>query len=70
MHGGQDQVADIGGSREFYARARSKDKRLRVFDDLYHDIMNEPEKASVLEEITDWLNVRTRQPVAEEQLPG
>ena len=62
MHGSEDQVADIEGSRELCARARSVDKRIRICDGLYHEIMNEPEKASVLEEISDWLNARTSQP--------
>ncbi len=70
MHGAEDQVADIEGSREFFELVRSADKRLRVLDGLYHDIMNEPEKASVLEEISDWLNAREKQPVAVDELPG
>jgi len=59
VHGGQDQVADVEGSKRLYERARSDDKSLRVFDGLYHEIMNEPEKASVLEEISTWLGART-----------
>ena len=70
MHGSQDQVADIEGSKELYARARSRDKRIRICDGLYHEIMNEPEKASVLDEMSDWLDVRTSQLVAEDQLPN
>jgi acylglycerol lipase len=58
MHGGQDQVTDSEGSRELWARARSADKRIRIWDGLYHEIMNEPEKAAVLEEISDWLDAR------------
>jgi alpha-beta hydrolase superfamily lysophospholipase len=68
MHGGQDQVADIAGSREFYQRVRSNDKRMRVLDGLYHDILNEPERASVLEEISGWLNERSGQAAAEERV--
>jgi acylglycerol lipase len=60
MHGGQDQVTDSEGSRELWARAGSVDKRIRICDGLYHEIMNEPEKASVLQEISDWLDARTR----------
>ena len=69
MHGSRDHVADIEGSRELWARARSVDKRIRICDGLYHEIMNEPEKASVLEEMSDWLNARARQLVAEDQPP-
>jgi alpha-beta hydrolase superfamily lysophospholipase len=42
-----------------YASARSNDKSLRVYDGLFHEIMNEPEKALVLGEISTWLGART-----------
>jgi alpha-beta hydrolase superfamily lysophospholipase len=70
MHGGHDQVADIEGSRELCERARSADKCIRICDGLYHEIMNEPEKASVLEEMSDWLNARTSQLIPEDQPPN
>ncbi len=58
VHGGQDQVTDVEGSRRLYASARSADKSLRVYDGLFHEIMNEPEKALVLGEISAWLGAR------------
>lgn len=61
LHGSQDHVAELEGSREIYARAQSLDKSMRVYDGLYHEIMHEPEQALVLDEITDWLNTRTVQ---------
>ena len=59
VHGGQDQVSEVEGSRRLYASARSNDKSLRVYDGLFHEVMNEPEKALVLEEISTWLGART-----------
>jgi alpha-beta hydrolase superfamily lysophospholipase len=59
VHGGRGQVAEVEGSRRLYASARSNDKSLRVYDGLFHEIMNEPEKAVVLEEISTWLGART-----------
>ncbi|MCK4408490.1 MAG: lysophospholipase [Candidatus Eisenbacteria sp.] len=58
MHGADDQVADVEGSRQLYEGARSADKSLRIYDGFYHEIMNEPEKAIVLGEISAWLNAR------------
>jgi alpha-beta hydrolase superfamily lysophospholipase len=55
MHGSRDQVADVEGSRMLHERARSRDKTLRVYDGLYHEIMNEPERESVLGELAEWL---------------
>lgn len=55
MHGSRDQVADVEGSRTLHERAGSPDKTLRVYEGLYHEIMNEPERESVFEELTAWL---------------
>jgi lysophospholipase len=55
MHGSRDQVTDVEGSRMLHERASSHDKTLRVYDGLYHEIMNEPERESVLGELTAWL---------------
>ena len=55
MHGEDDLLTSPDGSREFYARAASDDKTLKIYPDLYHEIFNEPEKDVVLAEMTDWL---------------
>jgi acylglycerol lipase len=71
MHGGQDQVTDSEGSRELWARVGSTDKRIRICDGLYHEIMNEPEKASVLKEMSDWLDAHTNRLMARDSgAPG
>ncbi len=59
MHGSQDHVADVDGSRELCERAGSSDKSLRVCDGLWHEIMHEPEKEVVLQEMSGWLDDRT-----------
>lgn len=63
MHGSQDQVADVDGSRELCERAGSFDKSLRVYDGLWHEIMHEPEKETVLQEMSGWLDDRTSRSV-------
>jgi alpha-beta hydrolase superfamily lysophospholipase len=60
MHGSEDQVADIEGSRRLHDCVGSEDKTLGIYDGLYHEIMNEPEKASVLGDVSAWLSARTR----------
>lgn len=59
MHGSQDQVADVEGSKELCERAASSDKGLRICDGLWHEIMHEPERNVVLQEMSDWLDERT-----------
>jgi alpha-beta hydrolase superfamily lysophospholipase len=55
MHGSRDQVADVEGSRMLHEHSSSCDKTLRVYEGLYHEIMNEPERESVLGELAEWL---------------
>lgn len=58
LHGGGDRVTDPEGSRQLYARAKSSDKTLKIYPDLYHEIMREPERHQVFDDIADWLDVR------------
>ncbi len=59
MHGSEDQVTEVAGSKEFCKRAQSFDKSLRVCEGLWHEIMHEPERDAVLQEMADWLDERT-----------
>jgi alpha-beta hydrolase superfamily lysophospholipase len=56
MHGTVDALADPEGSKELYARARSSDKTLKLYEGLYHEVLNEPEKAQVLADVVQWLD--------------
>lgn len=58
MHGTGDIVADANGSRLLYARASSADKTLQLYDGLYHEILSEPEREQVLNDLLAWLNAR------------
>jgi alpha-beta hydrolase superfamily lysophospholipase len=58
MHGTGDTVTDPEGSKALVQRASSKDKTLKLYDGLYHDLLHEPEKAQVLEDVTQWLKER------------
>jgi acylglycerol lipase len=55
LHGGADQIVTPDASKYFYEHISSKDKELKIYDGLYHEIMNEPEKDTVLEDIHRWL---------------
>ena len=56
MHGTCDLLADPEGSRQLYDRAESDDKDLRLYEGLYHEILNEPEKTQVLADMVEWLD--------------
>jgi acylglycerol lipase len=55
MHGTADRLTNPDGSRQLYTRAQSRHKTLKLYEGLYHEIMNEPEKEQVLADILHWL---------------
>lgn len=59
MHGENDQIVPKSASEVFYSRCSSADKTLKVFPDLYHEILNEEvEKIEILKIITAWIQAR------------
>ncbi len=55
LHGSQDPIARPDYSQVVYDNVGSTDKTLKVYEGLYHEIMNEPEKTRVLADIWVWL---------------
>jgi len=58
MHGGGDVVTAPAGSKFLYETISSTDKTLKIYDDLYHEIFNEPEQQDIYAELIDWLDQR------------
>lgn len=59
LHGGADPVARPAGSTMIHDRVSSADKELKLYPDLYHEILNEPERQDVMNDIRAWLDERT-----------
>jgi len=57
IHGQADEIVDYHGSEEVMQKAGSLDKELHIFENLYHETMNETaaEKEKVLNVIKVWL---------------
>ncbi len=55
MQGGDDQLVSPEGAKMLHQKAGSADKRLTVYDGLYHEIFNEPEREQVLKDAEEWL---------------
>lgn len=55
MHGGADPVTSPEASRQCAAKAGGE-VTLRIWDGLYHEIHNEPEKGEVFEVMIEWLD--------------
>ena len=60
LHGSDDKLAGVSGSRMVLERISSSDKTLKVYDGLYHEIFNEfpADRARVFKDMTDWLKPR------------
>lgn len=55
VQGSQDKLVDPAGAQMLYDKASSKDKTIKVYDGLYHEVFNEPERARVLKDVETWL---------------
>lgn len=57
MHGTADQIAYSSGSEAFaqLVREAGGDVTLKLWEDLYHEVHNEPEKADVFKFMIEWL---------------
>ena len=56
VHGGSDRLCPLPGARAFFASLGAADKTLKVYDELYHEVCNEPECGLVLNDIATWLD--------------
>lgn len=55
QHGGQDLLVPPAANHALYDAIGSADKTVRIYDGLYHEIYNEPEREAVLDELVAWL---------------
>ena len=58
LHGGADQIVTPYSSKYFYDHISSTDKELKIYEGLYHEILHEPEKDTVIEDIHLWIKAR------------
>lgn len=58
MHGTEDRLTNVEGSKMLHEQAASEDKTLKLYEGLYHEILNEPEQEQVIEDILQWIEKR------------
>jgi acylglycerol lipase len=58
VHGGQDKLIPVEGSRRLVECVGSSDVNLKVYPELYHEVFNEPERELVLDDVVSWIEVR------------
>ncbi|MFC4767915.1 alpha/beta hydrolase [Effusibacillus consociatus] len=58
LQAGADRIVDPEAAIPFVEKAGSRDKKLKIYPGLYHELVNEPEKEEVLTDILEWINKR------------
>jgi acylglycerol lipase len=58
LHGTADKATRVDGSQEFFDKASSTDKQLILYDDYYHDLLNDLGRERVMADITCWIDAR------------
>ncbi|XP_027339899.1 uncharacterized protein LOC113853622 isoform X2 [Abrus precatorius] len=58
LHGTADSVTDPAASKKLYEEASSTDKTIKLYDGFLHDLLFEPERDAIIQDIIQWLNRR------------
>lgn len=58
LHGANDGLVSEKDSRDLFGEISSKDKGLIIYPNLFHEILNEPIKDRIINEIIIWINDR------------
>jgi alpha-beta hydrolase superfamily lysophospholipase len=58
MHGTGDSLTDPRGSADLVREAASRDKTLKLYPGLVHDLLHEPEREQLLTDVASWLAAR------------
>lgn len=58
LQGEADRLVDPQGAQILYDHASSRNKTLKIYPGLYHEVFNEPERGQVLQDVEAWLSAR------------
>ena len=58
MHGTADKATMPSGSKFFFEKAGSPDKTLKLYQDHFHDLLNDIDKEEVMSDVVGWMNAR------------
>lgn len=58
QHGRADTLVPLAATHGVYHLIKSHDRTVKIYDGLYHEIYNEPERATVIADLLEWLASR------------
>jgi acylglycerol lipase len=71
LQGSADRLVDPSGAQMFHDRVASPDKRIILYEGLYHEVFNEPEHDRVFKDVETWLeNHLARDPSLQPEKPA
>ena len=56
--GVRDIIIEPSGAQMLYDKVSSTDKTIKIYDEMYHEVFNEPGREHVLKDVEVWLEVR------------
>lgn len=56
MQGGEDKICCAEATKKFYMRVPVVNKRLKIYPGLYHELLNETDRALIFADIESWLD--------------
>ncbi|KAM7493355.1 hypothetical protein LguiB_027964 [Lonicera macranthoides] len=68
LHGSADKVTDPLASQDLYYEAASRYKHIKLYDGFLHDLLFEPEREEIAQDIIDWMEKRLRDGILESPL--
>jgi len=58
LHGKADKIIPYSASLEIFEQISSQDKTLKLYEGLYHELVREPERQEVWQDVLEWLEQR------------
>lgn len=58
LHGGDDRIVTNEASKWFYEKISSDDKKIKIYEGFFDEILNEKEKDIVIDDIKVWIDKR------------
>jgi len=58
QHGTADSLVPLAAARPLYQEIAATDRTLKLYEGLYHEVYNEPEREQVIADLLGWLGMR------------
>jgi alpha-beta hydrolase superfamily lysophospholipase len=60
LQGEKDTLVAPSGAQMLYDKVSSQDKTLKIYEGLFHEVFNEPERERVLKDVENWLEAQRK----------